>query len=124
MFHPASADPTAPQRVSAVVDWEMATIGDPEMDLASLLVSDERAQEDAGECLDGTPDAQQLVAMYEEASGECVRNLHHALVFATFWRGCVQLKVMRSMRARGVELPEAMFTESLPVRTLRRLLQL
>jgi aminoglycoside phosphotransferase (APT) family kinase protein len=124
MFAPAGADPAAPQRVAAIVDWEMATVGDPEMDLASLLISDERAQEDAGECLDGTPDARTLVAMYESASGERVRNFHYAQVFATFWRGCVQLKEMRSMRAQGMDIPEAMLTESLPVRTLRRLLEL
>ena len=124
MFSPASADPNAPQRISAVVDWEMATVGDPEMDLASLLVSDARAQEDAGERLEGTPDESELVEAYEEASGETVRNFHYAKVFATFWRGCVQLKVMRSMRAQGFEIPDALLTESLPVRTLRRLLDL
>jgi aminoglycoside phosphotransferase (APT) family kinase protein len=124
MFAPASADPSAPHRVAAIVDWEMATIGDPEMDLASLLISDERAREDAGESLDGTPDEETLVAMYESASGERVLNFHYAQVFATFWRGCVQLKVMRSMRAQGMDIPEAMLTESLPVRTLRRLLDL
>lgn len=124
MFAPASEDPSAEQRISAVVDWEMATAGDPEMDLASLLVSDARAQEDAGERLDGTPDESELVGMYEAATGAPVRHFHYAKVFATFWRGCVQLKVMRSMRARGVELPEEIFTESLPVRTLRRLLDL
>lgn len=124
MFRPASADAGAPQRIAAIVDWEMATVGDPEMDLASLLVSDARAQADAGEGLDGTPDEGELVAMYEAASGEPVRNFHYAKVFATFWRGCVQLKVMRSMRAKGFELPEELFTDSLPVRTLRRLLDL
>jgi aminoglycoside phosphotransferase (APT) family kinase protein len=124
MFSPGGRDPRAPQRVAAVVDWEMATIGDPEMDLASLLISDERAREDAGECLDGTPDEHALIGMYEAATGERVRNFRYAQVFATFWRGCVQLKVMRSMRAQGVALPEEMFTESLPVRTLRRLLDL
>lgn len=123
MFHPASADPEADPRIAAIVDWEMATVGDPEMDLASLLVSDERAQADAGERLDGTPDEAEIVALYEAASGEPVRNFHYAKVFATFWRGCVQLKVMRGLRAAGVVIPEELFAESLPVRTLRRLLR-
>jgi aminoglycoside phosphotransferase (APT) family kinase protein len=112
------------RRVAALVDWEMATLGDPEMDLASLSISDLRAQEDAGQVLDGTPDEAELVAMYEAASGERVRNFHYALVFAAFWRGAVQMKFMRRMRANGAELPESAFTESLPVRTLRRLLGL
>ena len=31
-------DPADPRRVTAVLDWEMATVGDPLSDLASLLV--------------------------------------------------------------------------------------
>ena len=121
MFAPGPPDE---RRVAALVDWEMATLGDPELDLASLLISDLRAREDAGQGLDGTPAEAELVAMYEAASGERVRNLHYALVFAAFWRGAVQLKFMRRLRAQGADLPDSMFTESLPVRTLRRLLAL
>jgi aminoglycoside phosphotransferase (APT) family kinase protein len=121
MFAPGPPDA---RTVAAVVDWEMATLGAPELDLASLWVSDQRAQAEADGALDGTPDEAELVAMYEAASGQRVRNFHYAQVFATFWRGAVQTKVMRRMRAEGVDLPDTMFTDSLPVRTLRRLLGL
>jgi aminoglycoside phosphotransferase (APT) family kinase protein len=112
------------RRVAAVVDWEMASLGDPELDLASLLISDQRAQADAGGALEGTPGEGELVAMYEAASGERVRSFHYAQVFAAFWRGAVQTKFMRRMRAQGADLPDSVFTDSLPVRTLRRLLGL
>ena len=62
--------------------------------------------------------------MYEKASGRSFRDFHYALVFATFWRGAVQLKVMRQMRARGVDIPDALFVDNFPVRTLCRLLRL
>jgi aminoglycoside phosphotransferase (APT) family kinase protein len=103
----------------------MSTIGDPEMDLASLHLSDLRAQDGAdGAALEGTPSADELVRMYEKASGRSFRDFHYALVFATFWRGAVQLKVMRQMRARGVDIPDALFVDNFPVRTLCRLLRL
>jgi aminoglycoside phosphotransferase (APT) family kinase protein len=115
----------APSRaVAALVDWEMATLGDPMFDLASLLVSDSRAQSEAGRALDGTPGEAELVAMYEAASGARVRELHYARVFATFWRGAVQTKFMRRMRAQGANIPESLITDSLPVRALRDLLGL
>jgi aminoglycoside phosphotransferase (APT) family kinase protein len=116
----------APQtrEVAALVDWEMATLGDPELDLASLLVSDRRAQAEAGGPLEGTPGEAELVAMYEAASGERVRAFHYAKVFATFWRGAVQTKVMRRMRAQGANIPAPLITDSLPVRALRELLGL
>ena len=71
-----------------------------------------------------TPGEADLVALYEAASGERVRNFHYAQVFATFWRGAVQTKFLRRMRAQGAQLPDALLTDSLPVRTLRRLLGL
>jgi aminoglycoside phosphotransferase (APT) family kinase protein len=111
--------------VGAILDWEMATIGDPEMDLASLHLSDLRAQDGSdGVALEGTPSADELVGMYEKASGRSFRDFHYALVFATFWRGAVQIKVMRQMRAQGTDIPDALFVDNFPVRTLRRLLGL
>jgi aminoglycoside phosphotransferase (APT) family kinase protein len=110
--------------VAAVIDWEMATIGDPEYDLASLHLSDLRAQDGAGGiALPGTPNAEELIALYERHSGRPVRRFHYAMVFATFWRGSVQIAVMRHMRARGVEIDDALFTDNFPTRTLRGLLE-
>ena len=109
--------------VAAVIDWELATIGDPEADLASLRVSDLRAQDGAGARLAGTPDEQELVALYEQASGRPVEHFHWALVYATFWRGSVALKVMRRMKAQGADIDDAMLENHFPVRYLRELLE-
>ena len=118
LYAPGSRD------VAAVIDWEMATIGDPEADLASLHLSDLRAQDLAGGACPGTPDAAGLVALYERASGRRVQNFHYNLVFATFWRGAVQIAVMRQYRRRGVAIDEAMFHDNFPMNQLRKLLGL
>lgn len=108
--------------VRALVDWEMCGVGSPEADLASIHFSDLRAQEEAGRALDGTPGEAELVAMYEEASGQRVRDLHYWSVFSAFWRGAVQIKVMKQLRAQGVAIDDALFERSFPLRRLRELL--
>lgn len=108
--------------VAAVIDWELAMIGDPETDLASLRISDLRAQEAAGTCLEGTPSEAELIALYEEASGHPIRHFHHALVFASFWRGAVALQVMRRMKAQGADIDETLFESHFPIRKLRELI--
>ena len=108
--------------VAAVIDWELASIGDPGADLASLRVSDLRAQDGAGGCLEGTPDEDELIELYQRASGVRVRHFHYHLVFATFWRGSVALKVMRRMKAQGADIDEAVLENHFPVRYLRELL--
>ena len=119
LYRPGSRD------VAALLDWEMASIGNPEMDLASLHLSDLRAQDGSdGVALEGTPSADELVRMYEKARGRSIRDFQYALVFATFWRGAVQIKVMRQMRTRGADIAEALFLDNFPVRTLCRLLGL
>jgi len=109
--------------VAAIIDWELASIGDPEADLASLQVSDLRAQDSAGVRLDGTPSESELIALYEEASGRRVENFHYQLVYSTFWRGSVALKVMTRMKQQGAEIDDAVFENHFPVRYLRELLE-
>lgn len=118
LYDPASGD------VAALLDWEMARIGDPEMDLPSLHLSDLRAQETAGGALDGTPGAQELVAMYEAASGRRYRHFDYQLVFATFWRGSVALAVMRQMEDAGHEIAPDYKLRGFPTRKLCELLDL
>ncbi len=110
--------------VAAVIDWEMAIVGDPIADLASLHLSDLRAQDFGGACLPGTPCADELVGLYEAASGHPVRHFRYAMVFATFWRGAVSVAVMRQYRRRGAPLPPDSFVDNFPMNHLRELLDL
>ncbi len=108
--------------VAAMLDWELATIGDPEADLASLRISDLRAQEGAGGAQGGTPSEAELIELYERASGRRVRSFHYQLVFSAFWRGAVALKVMRRMRFEGAEIDDALIENHFPIRYMRELL--
>ena len=75
-------DPADLTRIVAVLDWEMATLGDPLMDLGTTLgywveASDARALQGSAvgpTMLPGSLTRRELVACYEEASGRTVSN--------------------------------------------------
>lgn len=108
--------------VAAVIDWEIAMIGDPEVDLASLRISDLRAQQSAGQCLPGTPSEAELIALYEQATGKPLRDYRWALLYSAFWRGAVTIKVMRRMKAQGHPISDEMLANHFPVALMRELL--
>ena len=113
------------RQLSALLDWEMAFVGDPVLDLASLYISDLRAH--AGQslpALPGPPDRGELIALYETATSRPVEGFHYNEIFATFWRGAVLVKILKDMRAGGAAIPESMLTDNFPTQHLRRLLGL
>src|SRR5207244_12421350 len=70
-------------RCRAVLDWEMATLGNPEQDLAWWLFLDRHHSEGIGlERLAGLPRRDEQVARYEELMGPPVRHLDYYGVFA------------------------------------------
>jgi aminoglycoside phosphotransferase (APT) family kinase protein len=91
-----------PTRLTAVVDWEMATIGDPLSDLASLLVYWTRPGEEelmgglrSVTCEPGFPERGEIAAMYADMSGRDLSQLHWYLAFSYFKVGviCQQIYV-------------------------------
>lgn len=105
-----------------MIDWEIAMIGDPEFDLASLRISDLRAQQSAGRCLPGTPSEAELIELYEQASGNEVRDFRYDLMYSAFWRGAVTMKVMRRMKAKGHDISDEMLANHFPVTLMREIL--
>lgn len=89
-----SADPC---RLTAVLDWEMATVGDPLSDLASLLVYwTEPGDADmvmgslrSVTSEPGFPSRADIVEMYARLSGRDVSGLHWYVVFAYFKVGAI-----------------------------------
>ncbi|HEY2658328.1 MAG TPA: phosphotransferase family protein [Caulobacteraceae bacterium] len=69
------------EKVTAVLDWEMAFIGAPEADLAYALQAMGALSTDWPE---GIPDAQEMIAEYERLSGRVVENLDYYLLFSLF----------------------------------------
>ena len=85
-------DPEDLTRVTAVLDWEMVTVGDPLMDLGTTLGYWMSA--DAGDDMMHMPfnphvlmmniSRRELADMYAEASGRDVTNILYYYVFGTF----------------------------------------
>jgi aminoglycoside phosphotransferase (APT) family kinase protein len=81
----------APARLIAVLDWEMATIGDPLADLGYLMIHWFEADDDLGGFnlqsvtqLPGFPTRHELIAHYEERSGRSMRALDWYVAMALF----------------------------------------
>jgi len=80
-------------RLNAVIDWELATIGDPLLDVGLFLAfwGSERSLPlampavQAVSRLDGAPSRAELAARYESRSGRSLERLDWYLAFA-FWK--------------------------------------
>ncbi|MBS1842842.1 MAG: phosphotransferase family protein [Actinobacteria bacterium] len=85
--------PSPPIAVRAIIDWEMATIGDPLIDLAVLLAfwGNERPKAPAMAYIQGatrapgSPSRQTLAERYAERSGRSIEHLDWYMTLA-FWK--------------------------------------
>lgn len=81
-------------RLNAIVDWEMATLGDPLVDLGRLLVSWPTAGEAKPQTmrvapLDGFPTPPEMIARYAERSGRSLTHLPWFEVLACYKLGLI-----------------------------------
>jgi aminoglycoside phosphotransferase (APT) family kinase protein len=89
--------------VTAVLDWEIAYIGDHEADLAWLLFVDWACSEyESVPRLDGTPSREETVARYEQLSGRAVRNLRYNEVLAAVEIGLPVSRLETRLRNDGL----------------------
>ncbi|BDG45346.1 phosphotransferase family protein [Saccharococcus caldoxylosilyticus] len=82
-------NPENPNQITAVLDWEMSTIGDPLLDLAiSLAYWTEEGDEETGLTAvtnqPGFMTRRELAILYTEASGRDISNLNYYLSFAFY----------------------------------------
>jgi len=92
--------------VLAVLDWEMAYLGDPVSDLAWFLFLDWQHSEGVGiPRLEGSPGREETVKRYEELTGFKVKNLLYNEVLAAFYFGIIYLKVMKNFKKMGIAQP-------------------
>ena len=83
----------APARLLAILDWEMATIGDPLADVGYMMIHWTQAGEDRGQRFNlqsvtthpGFPTRQQLVERYEQRSGRSMQALDWYVTLA-LWK--------------------------------------
>ena len=77
-----------PARMAAIVDWEMATIGDPLLDLAWVVMTWPNPDEDrvSSGYVDytGMPTREELIARYARISGLPVDEMDYYVVLARF----------------------------------------
>lgn len=80
-------------RLAAIVDWEMATVGDPLLDLAWILMSWPNPDEDRGDTgyvdFSGMPSREDLMQYYADKSGLPVDAMDYYIVLARFKMACV-----------------------------------
>ncbi len=89
--------PAPPARLAAVLDWEMATIGDPLADLGYLCMMWPEASDPPGGMREhlgkvtrgkGFPGRAGLIALYEERSGRSMSNIRWYTTLA-LWKSVV-----------------------------------
>ncbi len=106
----------------AVLDWEMVTVGSPEMDLGWSIFLDRHHSEGIEvPRLDGFPSYQDTVARYEALTGHRVRHLHYYEVFAGFRFAVIMTRIAQQMIIYGV-MDEAAGREFEVNNTVTRLL--
>jgi aminoglycoside phosphotransferase (APT) family kinase protein len=85
----------APAQLAAILDWEMATIGDPLADLGYMMSHWHQEGDQLGgfnlqavTTLPGFPSRQEMIARYEQRSGRSMRALDWYVTLA-LWKGVV-----------------------------------
>lgn len=113
-------------RVVAVLDWEMAFLGDPEADLGWWCFLDWANNEGyGGPHLDGIPRKEETIARYGELTGAPVEHAFWHEVFAAFRYGVIMARVATRLKAIGATVPSEDFeTNNVPTQALARLLAL
>ncbi len=83
----------APARLAAIIDWEMATVGDPLLDLGWVVMGwpDEGEDRSGSGYVDytGMPNRAELLQYYEEVSGRPTDEIDYYVILARFKMACV-----------------------------------
>ncbi len=94
----------APARLAAIIDWEMATVGDPLLDLGWVLVSWPPEGDDMGRAryldLDGMPPRDALLEHYSTVSGRPIDDIDYYVILARF-KLAIVLEKSAARYARG-----------------------
>jgi aminoglycoside phosphotransferase (APT) family kinase protein len=81
-------------QAAAVLDWEMATLGQPEEDLAWFLLLDRHHSEGVGaDRLPGFPGAAETIAAYEQLAGRTLANMQYYEVLSAMKFAVVMARI-------------------------------
>ncbi|WP_395244867.1 phosphotransferase family protein [Agromyces sp. MMS24-K17] len=111
--------PAGPPTVAAILDWEMATLGDPLADLGYFLATYAEAGSPPTPLdltpvtrLPGFPTRAELADRYERASGVAVHDLDWYQAFA-LWKGAVFCEAIHTRWLRGERPDDTTFAPGL-----------
>lgn len=97
----------SPARLTALIDWELSTIGDPLLDLAWLCsaIRDDRYPDHIPEKalynVADWPTRQELMAHYAKGTGRNMASFDYYLLLAMFKSGCI-LEYKVAQAAKGI----------------------
>jgi aminoglycoside phosphotransferase (APT) family kinase protein len=113
-------------RCVAVLDWEMATLGNPVQDLAWWLFLDRHHSEGLGAPrLPGFPSRVETIADWEERTGLEARHVEYYEVFAAFRFAVIMIRVAQGFVASGALPPDArLATNNIVTQLLAKMLGL
>jgi aminoglycoside phosphotransferase (APT) family kinase protein len=89
--------------VSAVLDFEMASIGPAEVDLAWFVVLHDMAVDRCGGDLPGFPGRDATIAAYEARLGRPLADLRWYEAFAALRSGAILVRAARLLARLGVD---------------------
>ncbi len=106
----------------AVLDWEMARLADPIIDLAWGTFVERFHTEGIGtERLPGFPTREEAIATYQELTGRSTVNIEYYEVLAGMRFSVIMIALAQQMKHHGVLPEEAEFETNNPVSNLHRL---
>jgi aminoglycoside phosphotransferase (APT) family kinase protein len=97
-------------RVVSVIDWEIWARSDPRVDVAWFLMMCNPDPELGRRTADGMPSDEELLAVYQDASGLEVKELHWFSALVRYKQAAISALIMRNARRRGEESPVGMPT--------------
>lgn len=93
---------------AAVLDWEACALSPTEADIGWWLMFDRMTFDDIDvERMEGFPTREEMIAIYEKASGNEVRNAHYWEVFAAMRFGAIFIRLGDRLVGSGL-IPEEM----------------
>jgi aminoglycoside phosphotransferase (APT) family kinase protein len=90
-------------RVAAVLDFELASLGPAELDVAWFLVLHSMTVASCGGDLPGFPDRRATIAAYEARLGRRLDDLHFYEMVAAFRSGAIMVRAARLLARLGVD---------------------
>jgi aminoglycoside phosphotransferase (APT) family kinase protein len=102
--------------ITGVIDWEMATLGPPEADLAWWFFFDDLFSTGMGVArLEGLPDRNACITLYEEALGRRVQNLEYYNLLAAFRMAIIGMRSVDRQIKRGFVPATTTARENAPI---------